>query len=346
MRKYVLVILFSLVSGILLAAPTLPNVEIIATGGTIAGTAKYAVSTKYVAGSISAAKLLNSVSGLNKIANISYEQVFNKDSGDLTLDDWKLLAEKVRLAIANPKINAIVITHGTDTMEETSFFLDLVIKSSKPIVLVGAMRPASSLSADGTLNLYNAVAVAVNRESMGRGVLVVMNDHIFDGVYVSKKNTTNVNAFSGLNYGNLGTVIMGDVRYNNKSIFQIHSGMFFQNNLKHLPKVIVLYEHVGVDKGFLQNVLKTDNLRGIIIAGVGDGNIPSYEASFLLKARKKGIVIVRSSRVGSVTYNYNNLDQKFGLVDGNLLNPQKARILSLLKTDNIVEIQNIFNRYE
>lgn len=347
MKKLLLTLLMTSSCAVVFAKPT---VDILATGGTIAGVSSSASSTIYKAGSLSAKQLIDAVSGLDNLANITYEQVYNKDSGDVTLDDWVKLAVEVQKAADNPKIDGIVITHGTDTMEETSYFLNLVIKTKKPIVLVGSMRPATAISSDGPLNLYNAVAVAASPKADDKPVLVVMNGDILSGRGATKTNTTSVQTFKDVNYGPLGTVIMGDVSIdptvNSKKLdFPVK----ITKDTK-LPNVAVLYGYAGVDDNMWNKVLETPGLKGIVIAGAGDGNIPSYEGDFLKKARSMGIVVVRSTRVGSgnVTYDYNNLDTQYDLVDADDLNPQKARILlmlSLMKTNNSKEIQKYFNTY-
>jgi L-asparaginase len=328
-----------------------PTVEILATGGTIAGVATSQTSTTYKAGSLSAEQLIASVPGLDNIANIEYAQVYNKDSGDVTLADWITLASAVEKAAANPKIDAIVITHGTDTLAETSYFLDLVAKTSKPIVIVGSMRAATAMSADGPLNLYNAVSVASDPQSVGKGVLVVMNDEIFDGRNVDKTNTTNVATFKSLNTGPVGRVYMGKVNYSTTVTRPntVNTPFKVTANTK-LPDVGIIYINVGTDMDMLNYILQDKKLKGLVIAGVGDGNIPSYAKDFLLKARKQGIVIVRSSSVGSgeVSYDYNNWDTSCDLIAGSDLNPEKARILlmlSLMQTTNTKQIQQIFNTY-
>ncbi len=332
-------------------AVTKPTIEILATGGTIAGVASSQTSTTYQAGSLTAKQLIQSVNGLGDLAHIQYQQVYNKDSGNITLSDWLKLAAAVQKAASNPAVQGIVITHGTDTLGETAYFLDLIAKTTKPIVIVGSMRPATSMSADGPLNLYNAVAVAADSQSPGRGVLVVMNDTIFAGREVEKTNTTSVQTFAAPNTGPVGHVLMGEVSYD---ALDTHPNTvntpFSVKGINQLPDVEIVYEYVGVNPQMLYQILATPGLQGLVIAGVGDGNIPDYEASFLEKARARGIVIVRSSRVGSgtVTYNYNNLDTQYGLITANDLNPQKARILlmlSLLKTHNIRDIQAYFNQY-
>ncbi|MDD3265889.1 MAG: type II asparaginase [Burkholderiales bacterium] len=346
MKKITLAILMSFAFGISFAKPT---VEIIATGGTIAGVASSSSSTIYKAGSLSAQQLIDSVSGLEDLANITYQQAYNKDSGDLQLSDWIKLARIVQKTANKSNVNGIVITHGTDTMEETAYFLSLVINTKKPIVLVGSMRPATSISSDGPLNLYNAVAIAGSKKSINRGVMVAMNGDILDSHDVTKTNTVSVQTFKSPNAGPIGNATMGDVTYNSP-LSASEKVPFSVNADTKLPDVAIIYEYAGVNPEMLDKIIETPNLKGIVIAGVGDGNIPSYEGSFLKKVRNKGIVIVRSSRVGSgtVTYDYNNLDTSFDLVNGNDLNPQKARILLMLaltKTNDTKKIQQYFNTY-
>lgn len=351
MKRLYIALLCSLTYTFSSADTTKANIDILATGGTIAGAASSQTSTTYTAGKLSAEQLLASVDGLNKLANIQYSQVYSKDSADVTLQDWLNLANKVQLAVDDKNIDGVVVTHGTDTLEETAYFLDLVIKTKKPIVLVGSMRPATSMSADGPLNLYNAVAVAANKTSSKRGVLVSLNEDIFNARGVTKTNTTAVHTFNDPNFGAIGLVEMGNVKYYlNSNRSNTSDTPFSVNKNTELPNVAIVYEYAGVDTNMLDNILNTPNLQGIVIAGVGSGNIPSYESDFLIKARNKGIVIVRSSRTGSgeVSYDYNNLDTKYGLIAGDNLNPQKARILlmlSLLKTKDIKKIQEYFYTY-
>lgn len=350
MQKMLITALISL-SACSYAASAKPTIEILATGGTIAGTASSNTATIYKAGDLTIDQLAESVPELKDKANLLYQQVYNKDSGNTTLEDWKKLALAVQKAVDDPKINGVVITHGTDTMEETAYFLNLVIKTKKPIVLVGSMRPSTSLSADGPLNLYNAVSVAASPTSYDKGVLVIMNEDIHNSRYVEKINTIGINAFKSTGLGVQGHVYLGDVDYE-FDITKKHTdqSQFSINKDTKFPDVEIIYEYVGVNTEMLDNILKTKNLKGLIIAGVGDGNIPDYESDFLKKARSMGIVIVRSSRVGSghVTYDYNNLDTTYGIIPANNLNPQKARILlalGLMKTNDIKILAQYFNQY-
>ncbi|HMT02392.1 MAG TPA: asparaginase [Burkholderiales bacterium] len=328
-----------------------PTIAVLATGGTISATANSSTSSIYKTGSLSGSQIIASIPELKNIANINFKQIYNKDSSDLKLTDWLMLTNEVNKIASSPEINGIVIIHGTDSLSETAYFLHLAAKTKKPIILVGAMRPATSLSADGSLNLYNAVNVAANPASFNRGVLVVMNDKIFSGRYVTKANTTTTNAFESPNIGPIGTVVLGKVSYNTKIIRPFTSDTpFYVTGVNNLPNVAIIYEYVGVDTTMLDAILNTNNLKGIIIAGFGNGNIPVYEKDFLIKAHNKGIIIVRSSRVssGTVTYNYNNLDTTYDLITADDLNPEKARILlmlSLLYTNDVKKIQEDFYKY-
>ena len=310
-----------------------PLVYIVATGGTIAGTANSQTSSIYKAGSLTAEQITASVPEINNLADIKYVQLYNKDSGDITLNDWLMLNKKVNELLANSKVSAVIITHGTDTMEETAYLLNLTVKSNKPVVIVGAMRAATALSPDGPLNLYNAAAVAVDKQSSGRGVLVVMNDGVYNARDVIKTNTNSVDTFKSLNSGAIGIVNMGNVKYymhgerknTNATPFNII-------NRQSLPNVAIIYEYAGVNTTMLMNLLKDNTLKGIVFAGLGDGNIPNYESEFLRVAKKHGIILVRSSRVpsGVNTDNYNNLDADYGTIAADDLSPQKARILLML----------------
>ncbi|RLX27435.1 type II asparaginase, partial [Escherichia coli] len=178
-------------------ALALPNITILATGGTIAGGGDSATKSNYTAGKVGVENLVNAVPQLKDIANVKGEQVVNIGSQDMNDNVWLTLAKKINTDC--DKTDGFVITHGTDTMEETAYFLDLTVKCDKPVVMVGAMRPSTSMSADGPFNLYNAVVTAADKASANRGVLVVMNDTVLDGRDVTKTNTTDVATFKSVN---------------------------------------------------------------------------------------------------------------------------------------------------
>src|ERR1700756_244357 len=173
----------------------LPNIVILATGGTIAGAAATGTQAAYTSGAVTIDAMLAAVPGIKDLANIKGEQISNVGSQDMTMDIMLTLAKRINALLAQNQVDGIVVTHGTDTMEETAYFLDLVVKSDKPVVLVGSMRPATAISADGPANLRDAVLTAASPGARGRGVLVVLNDTIHYARNVVKTNTTDVATF-------------------------------------------------------------------------------------------------------------------------------------------------------
>lgn len=249
------------------------------------------------------------------------------------------------------RIDRYFITHGTDTLEETAYFLDLVVKSDKPVVVVGSMRASTSMSADGPLNLFNAVAVVHAAESAGRGVMVMMNDTIYDGRDVTKSNTTQVNTFNSPNSGPIGHVNYGKVTFERRVERKNTTETPFDiSNLDDLPTVEIVYEYAGSKGGVLKAVIaqKPD---GIVIAGSGDGNLTAPDKALLKYAGDAGIQIIRSSRTGSGRVTETDIDYpnaENGTVAGDNLNPQKARILlmlSLTNTRQVSEIRKHFSLY-
>lgn len=263
---------------------------------------------------------------------------------------WLKLAHYLNELLKRQDVDGVVITHGTDTMEETAFFLNLTVKSNKPIVLVGAMRASTALSADGPLNLYNAVITAGAKESEGRGVMIVMNGLIIGAHAALKMNTIDVQAFQAPNSGALGYVFNGKVHYN-QSTDKLHTtqSAFDVTGLDKLPKVGIIYSYSNVESEAL-DALIANKYMGIVHAGVGNGNIHKNLFSKLTDASRKGILVVRSSRVptGPTTLDAEVDDNRYGFVASQELNPQKSRILLMLaltKTKDFKVIQNYFNNY-
>ncbi|WP_199769181.1 type II asparaginase [Helicobacter cynogastricus] len=327
-----------------------PNLYVLATGGTIAGSASSALSSAYKSGSLGVDTLVGTIPQAKELANLKAEQISNIGSQEMNNEVWLKLAKRVQALLSKKEVDGVVITHGTDTMEETAYFLNLVIKSHKPIVMVGAMRNADSLSADGPLNLYNAIALASNPQSKGKGVLVLMDDSIHAAREVSKTHTTGVSTFKSLNSGPLGQVLYGHVRFYMQplrkhtlesafDIAQIHS----------LPRVDIVYSHANDHADFVQNALE-HGAKGIVSAGMGNGNLYPSVLEALANAVKKGVVVVRSSRVGSgfVTNPGEINDSKYGFVTSDNLNPQKARVLLMLalsQTHDPQRIQRYFDTH-
>ncbi len=331
-------------------ADDLPNIKILATGGTIAGAGQSATGSSYTSGKVGVDSLIHAVPQMTEIADISGEQVVSIGSQDMNDEVWLTLSKRVNELLAQDDVDGVVITHGTDTMEETAYFLDLTVKSDKPVILVGAMRPSTAMSADGPVNLYNAVVAATDKDSAGRGVLVAMNDTVFDARDVTKTNTTSVNTFQSPNFGPLGYIHNGDVQYQ-RSPERKHTtkAEFDVSKLKTLPKVGIVYNYANAT-ALPVTAMVDAKFDGIVSAGVGNGNIYHTVFDELAKASKEGVVVVRSARTGSgsTTLDAEIDDAKYGFVASGTLNPQKARILlmlSLTETENYKEIQKMFQYY-
>ena len=327
-----------------------PNIHILATGGTIAGTGSSATSSNYTSGQVAIGALLDAVPGLNNIANVTGEQIAKIGSQDMSNEVWLTLANKVNALLMRADIDGIVITHGTDTMEETAYFLNLTSKSNKPVVLTGAMRPSTALSADGPLNIYNAVVTAAAKESIGKGVLIAMNGLILGAEGAIKMNTVDVETFQSPNSGALGYIFNGEVFYNQASLKKHTSESVFDvTGMTTLPKVGIIYSYSNIEADIATPLLN-NGYKGIVHAGVGNGNIHKNIFPILKSARAKGILVVRSSRVptGPTTLNAEVNDAQYQFVASQELNPQKARILLMLaltKTSDWKEIQKYFCQY-
>lgn len=326
-----------------------PKVHILATGGTIAGAGESATKSNYTAGQVAIGTLLDAVPQVNDVADVTGEQIVRIGSQDMSDDVWLTLAKRINELLAGD-VDGIVITHGTDTMEETAFFLNLTVKSNKPVVLVGAMRPSTAMSADGPLNLYNAVVIAASEEARGNGVLVAMNGAILGAHNVLKTHTLEVETFKSPNSGPLGYVYNGKV-FMSESPLKKHTteSVFDVSNLNELPRVGIVYSYSNVEAHALQALID-NGYKGIVHAGVGNGNIHKNLFPVLQDARKKGILVVRSSRVpnGPTTLDAEIDDEQYQFVASQELNPQKARILLMLaltKTNNWQTIQQYFNEY-
>ncbi|MER1975869.1 L-asparaginase 2 [Pseudocitrobacter faecalis] len=340
--------LAALVMGCSSAALALPNVTILATGGTIAGGGDSATKSNYTAGKVGVENLVNAVPQLKDIAVVKGEQVVNIGSQDMNDDVWLTLAKKINNDCA--ATDGFVITHGTDTMEETAYFLDLTVKCDKPVVLVGAMRPSTSMSADGPFNLYNAVVTAVDPQSAKRGVLVVMNDTVMDGRDVTKTNTTDVATFRSVNFGPLGYIHNGKVDYQ-RTPARKHTAAtpFDVSNLSELPKVGIVYNYANASDLPAKALIEA-GYQGIVSAGVGNGNLYKTIFDTLATAAHQGVAVVRSSRVptGATTEDAEIDDAKYGFVASGTLNPQKSRVLlqlALTQTKDPKQIQQMFNQY-
>ncbi|WP_299030503.1 type II asparaginase [uncultured Campylobacter sp.] len=345
MRFAVKAVIFMLLGATLAFAK--PTIYILATGGTIAGSGSGALDTSYTSGTVTVDKLIAAVPDINKIATIKGEQISNIGSQEMNNEVWFKLANRVNELLTSGKADGVVITHGTDTMEETAYFLNLVVKSDKPIVMVGAMRNSGSLSADGPLNIFNAVNVAMNKEAAGKGVMVVMNDEIHAAREVTKSNTTAVDTFKSPNSGKIGTVFYGNVKfYMNPLRKHTVNSAFDITKIKELPRADIIYSHANDNPDFINLAVK-NGAKGIINAGMGNGNPFPSALEALGEAVKAGVVVVRGSRVGSgeTTLNGEVDDGKYGFLASDNLNAQKARVLLMLaltQTTDKAKIQELF----
>ena len=332
------------------AADKLPNIVVLATGGTIAGAAASDVQAGYTSGQVGVDQLLAAVPQAKKLAELRGEQVANIGSQDMNDEVWLKLSRRINELTAMPDVDGIVITHGTDTIEETGYFLNLVVKSRKPVVLTAAMRPSTALSADGPLNFYNAVAVAANKDAAGRGVLVVVNDWIHGASSLTKASTTAVQTFLSPLRGLIGTVAYGEAEFYRGPVGRnTVDSEFSLDGVTSLPRVDIIMAHENMD-GKLIDAAVAAGAKGIVIAGVGNGNMTKDALEALAAQARKGIICVRSSRVvtGLVGRNVEVDDDKLNLVASAGLNPQKSRILlrlALLKSRTLADIQRIFQEY-
>lgn len=327
-----------------------PKVRIIATGGTIAGISTTAASSAYKAGQVGVQTLIEAVTQIADLAEVSGEQLVNIGSQDMNDSVWLLLAKRINELLEEEDYDAVVVTHGTDTMEETAYFLNLTVKSDKPVILVGSMRPSNALSADGPANLYNAVAAAVAPRSKGMGVLCCMNNQLLDAKTVIKTHTIDCDTFDGGPSGILGYVHNGEAFYLQRPLNKHTKDSDFDvSSLEELPKVGIVYGYANASPLPMQAFVDA-GFDGVVLAGVGDGNFYKDVFEVAVKAQKKGVQIVRSSRcpTGPTCLNGEVDDAKYHFVASLDLNPQKARILLMLaltKTRDWQQIQRYFETY-
>lgn len=327
-----------------------PNVVILATGGTIAGAAATGTQARYTSGAVNIDAMLVAVPRIKDLANIKGEQISNVGSQDMSFDIMLTIAKRINQLLASDDVDGIVVTHGTDTMEETAFFLNLVVKSDKPVVMVGSMRPSTAVSADGPLNLYNAVGVAIDPNARGRGVLVVMNDWIHGAHSLTKTSTTAIQTFMSPLRGVVGVSNYGkNDFYNTPSWKHTTASEFDIANVTKLPRVDIIFACADMSADLIDASV-ANGAKGIVIAGVGNGNMNRASLEAAARAVKKEVMVVRSSRVatGTVGRNVEVNDDEMGFIASDELNPQKSRILlslALLKPRSIPEIQSLFTSY-
>ncbi len=305
-----------------------PRILILATGGTIAGTADSRSPIGYSSGSASIHDLVAGAPGVETLATLAPEQIAAVGSQDIDETVWFALRARIRAAATEQSADAIVITHGTDTMEETAFFLDLTVPDGIPVIMTGAMRHAGALGADGPANILQAVKVAADPQSVGRGVLVVANDTIHAARRVGKRHTTDLGAFRSSPDGPIGHVNAAEVRFYAPPATRRADHAFLEVEPP-LPRVDIVFAHAGMDAAMISAALAA-GARGLVLAGVGGGNASREAVAALAAAAREEVLVVRASRCGDglVSRNVEVDDDALGLVAAGTLGPPKARILA------------------
>ena len=343
--------LAGLASGTAVLAADLPKVKILATGGTIAGAGVSSTQYEgYQAAVTPVDTLLKNVPELTKIARVSGEQIAQVASQDMSNEVLLKMAKRVNALLSSDEVDGVVITHGTNTLEESAYFLNLVVKSRKPVVMVGAMRPGTSMSPDGPMNLFRAVVTAGSPEAAGRGVMVVMNDQIIGARDVVKTDTMTVDTFKSPLFGYLGYVVDSKPHvYKSATRRHTEQTEFDVSKLDSLPRVEIVQGYQNDSRTALDAFVAA-GAKGIVHAGSGTAAISKFMHPGVVDAVRQGVAVVRTSRssLGILTRNMEFDDDKFGTVSGDTLNPAKARVLLMLaltRTRDVREIQRIFDTY-
>jgi L-asparaginase len=330
-----------------------PRVALIITGGTIdsVGADRLDLAWYIEAGKrLGEGELLERISPeVEQIAQVEEVPFRRLPSHALVDSDWLDLVRTIDQIFAEDRADGVVITHGTNTLEETAYFLSLTVKSDRPVVLVGSMRPSSALSADGPLNLLNAIRVAADPQSRGQGALVVLNDTILAGRDVTKTATYRVETFQARDLGPIGYADAdGQVVYYHRTVKPHTTETEFDvRQLQSLPRVDVVVSYVGAD-GVMIDAVAAAGAKGIVSGGTGAGRPTPKEDEALTRAHEKGVVICQASRVGSGRSVRSPSLVRRGFVASGNLQPWKARLLlalALTKTTDPNEIQRIFDTY-
>jgi L-asparaginase len=328
--------------------PSRPSVLILGTGGTIASTAAQSTVLSGYTVTEGIDSLLDAVPEVNAVADVRCEQFCNVDSRAIDNALLLRLAKRINLLLARTDVDGLVVTHGTDTLEATAYFLNLTVKSNKPVVLTGSMRPASALSADGPLNLFNAVVVAADPASAGHGVLAVMNDRIMAARFLTKAHTTQVDAFQARDQGCLGFVHDSRVRFEQTPLIKhTTNSQFNVKSVKKLPMVDIIYDHQNAGTHFYQAAMDAGTA-GLVIAAPGNGSLTPNAAKGVNLALKNNIICVRASRVQNGIVSVTSADRVQRLLSAHTLSPIKARILltlALIETKDIDTLQSWFEQY-
>ncbi|KAH9222652.1 L-asparaginase [Leptodontidium sp. 2 PMI_412] len=309
---------------------SLPNVAIFATGGTIAGSSSSSTATAgYTAGALGIMTLINAVPELLNVSNVAGIQISNVGSEDVTSTILLTLAKQIdKYVCKDPSMAGAVVTHGTDVLEETAFFLDATINCGKPVVIVGAMRPATAISADGPFNLLEAVTVAVDPAAKNRGAMVVMNDRITSAYYVTKTNANTMDTFKAPEMGHLGALLSNTPYFYYPAVKPTGKREYIVSNITAIPRVDILFAYEDMSNDTLYNAVAS-GAKGIVIAGAGAGGVSTpFNAAMEDVINTHNIPIVQSTRAmsGEVPTTGVASDTALHIASG-YLNPMKSRIL-------------------
>lgn len=328
------------------------KIKLIALGGTISAKGMNRLDLKdYVSGKVNPAQFISDLPEINSFAEITVDAYDNISSTDIQISHWIELREKIIKSFQEENYDGIVVTQGTNTIEETAYFLHLTVPTSLPIVITGSQRPYTAISTDAHLNIYHAIKVACSEEAKGKGVLVMLNDEISSARDVSKTNTYRLEAFQSGQLGYIGFVEPDRTIQFYREPTRLHTYQSKFSKLsfaKELPRIEILYSYAGTTGDLIKYIANSGKYDGIVMAGTGAGLVSSKEEEALNDAVKKGLAIVRSSRVGNGRVVAIERYQHLNLVHGDNLSPQKARILlmlSLYAKDSLSEIQENFNKY-
>ncbi len=326
-----------------------PNIVVIGTGGTIAGQGKAASNTSaYMCSVLTIDDVLSAIPEASLVANLRAEQLLQTGSENFSDQHLLAISKRVSALLAQDDVHGAVIAHGTDTIEETAYFLHLTLKSPKPVVVVGSMRPPSAMSSDAALNLYDAIAVAAHPSSTGMGTLVVANDEIHTARDVVKSNSFKLEAFRSP-YGPLGYVLEGRPRYyRHPARAHTLATPWSAATLASLPRVDIVYAYAALERETVSATAA--HAQGLIFAGTGNGNVPAHLVEPLREAARCGVHVVRASRTGSgiVLHNGAQPDGRYGWLAVDDQVPSKARILLMLaltQSRDLRALQAVFERY-
>lgn len=335
---------------------SLPVIKVLGTGGTIASKGSSSFQTAGYEVDLTIEDLVKNIPDLSTSCILEYEQVLNLDSKEIGTQELLILYEKIKEDVEN--YDGLVITHGTDTMEETAFFLQLTIDTYKPIVMCGSMRPSTAISSDGPMNLYQAIVIASSKLSRGRGVLVALNDRIGSGFYITKSNANSLDTFKSIGQGYIGNFVNNEIHYYFPAAKPL--GLSYFNltlPISELPEVPIIFAHQGLNNKILEVTVKELGAKGLVLATMGAGSMSDETNQFVAELSKKygGFPVIYSKRAmdgmvprGSLPKHINKDNKKVALdcaIAGGYLNPQKARILLQLCLHNGLTLSEIKKRF-